>query len=197
MRPADTTALLVADARAQCDRSRRSGARLIALCALALCSPHLGALPEDADQPIRITADELVYEDKLDRATYTGDVQINQGSVEIRADRVTVELEDEKIVRVRAEGEPAYYSQQLKAGEERMNADARVIVYHTSDERVDLRGDAHLVQEGNDVRGDEIAYDIRAGRVEADAGERSGRIRMILQPKRAGGAQSGSNNGGD
>lgn len=156
---------------------------VVLLTALALGSNSALALNEDADKPIQIRSDELVYEDKASRATYTGDVEVNQGSLKITAEKVTIEFEDDKVIRLIAAGSPAYYSQQLKADQENMQADARTIIYHTRDEKVDLKGDAHLSQEGNDFRGELIEYDIRAGRVDA-ASEKPDRIRMTLQPKK-------------
>lgn len=142
------------------------------------------ALNDDADKPIQIRSDELVYEERASKATYKGDVTVNQGTLTITAEMVTIEFEDDKVVRLTADGSPAYYSQKLKPDQENMQADARTIVYHTRDERVDLKGNAHLTQEGNDFRGELIEYDIRAGRVDA-ASSKPERIKMILQPKRA------------
>ena len=59
-----------------------------------------------------------------------------------------------------------------------------MIVYHTRDERIDLEGEAHLNQKGNEFRGEVIAYDVREGRVDASTRDDK-RIRMVLQPKRA------------
>ena len=147
------------------------------------------ALSEDADKPMQISADEVVYEQKVDTVTYRGNVRINQGTLKIIAHQVTAELEDDRVVRLTATGEPAYYSQQLKADQARMQADARTIVYHTQDELVDLKGNAHLTQEGNDFRGELIKYNIRAGRVDASSSKPE-RIRMTLQPKRRDNADS-------
>ncbi len=69
-------------------------------------------------------------------------------------------------------------------------------MYHTQEELLNLLGEAFLFQEGNEVTGDTIDYDIVAGQVRASAarasdasasGEtptKSGRIKMILQPDR-------------
>ena len=158
--------------------------RLLLATLTAFATPAAWALTDDADQPIQIHSDELVYEEKASRATYKGDVQVNQGSLKINAEMVTIEFEDDKVVRLIANGSPAYYSQKLKSDQENMQADARKIVYHTRDEKVDLEGDAHLTQEGNDFRGELIEYDIRAGRVDAASTEPE-RIKMTLQPKRS------------
>ncbi len=149
------------------------------------------ALTDDADKPIQIRSDELVYEEKASKATYKGAVTVNQGSLKITAEVVTIEFEDNKVVRLTADGSPAYYSQKLKTNQANMQADARTIVYHTRDEKVDLKGNAHLTQEGNDFRGELIEYDIRAGRVDA-ASSKPERIRMTLQPKRSSDGQQTS-----
>ena len=140
------------------------------------------ALPEDADQPIHISSKKAVWE-KVGTATYNGNVKVNQGSLEISADVVTVEFEDERVVRVTASGDPARYKQTLEDEQQPVLADANVIVYHTRDERIDLEGQAHLNQKGNEFRGEVIAYDVREGRVDAST-KTDERIRMVLQPKR-------------
>jgi lipopolysaccharide export system protein LptA len=85
------------------------------------------------------------------------------------------------VVRITALGSPARYKQQLAADEEQVEADASTIVYHTQQERLDLKGNAFLRQEGNEITGDFIQYDIVAGKVDAKANE-SDPVRMILQP---------------
>ena len=162
----------------------KSFAKLTLLLLILPVSGTALALNDDADKPIQIRSDELVYEDKASKATYRGDVEVNQGSLKINAEMVTIEFEDDKVVRLIAAGSPAYYSQQLKADQDSMQADAQTIIYHTRDEKVDLKGNAHLSQEGNDFRGELIEYDIRAGRVDA-ASTKPDRIKMTLQPKRS------------
>jgi len=78
---------------------------------------------------------------------------------------------------------PAFYRFQQRAGVPGVERRPAIHRYR-GDEKVDLKGDAHLSQEGNDFRGELIEYDIRAGRVDA-ASEKPERIRMTLQPKRS------------
>ena len=151
--------------------------------------PQALALSDDADMPIQINSDELVYEEKASKATYKGNVKVNQGSLTITADKVTIEFEDDRVVRLIADGSPAHYSQKLQTDQENMQADATTIIYHTRDEKVALKGDAHLTQEGNDFRGALIEYDIRAGRVDA-ASQKPDRIKMTLQPKQSSDTES-------
>ncbi len=139
------------------------------------------ALPEDAEQPIHIRADNAEIDNKANRVVYRGSVQVDQGTLRVTADEMTVEIENEQVIRIVATGEPARYKQQLNAEDEIVNANASTIIYHTQDERVDLEGDAFLEQAGNTVTGDIIHYDIVAGRIDAEAGG-DGRVQMELLP---------------
>lgn len=163
--------------------SRRGlGAALTVLCALGPGSA--GALPEDADQPIEIEAERAEVDQNAGTVVYTGSVEAEQGTMRVTAERMTVEVEDQKVVRITATGTPARYQQLLEADKGLVKADARTIVYHTQQERVDLEGDAFLTQGGNEIAGEVIHYDIVAGRVDAVAGDQEP-VRVIVQPARS------------
>ena len=139
------------------------------------------ALPEDSQQPIQIDADAAELDENTNLATYHGNVRMRQGTMQVTADRMTIELRDKSVVRITAEGNSAHYQQQLKADESMVTAQARTITYYTQDERVTLIGDALLMQNNNQFSGAAINYDIREGRVEAQADD-DGKVQMILQP---------------
>lgn len=151
--------------------------------ALALGQPAFG-LPEDADQPIHIQADNAEIDEQAERAVYRGAVQIDQGTLRVTAEEITVEWRNQKVFRIIATGKPAQYTQQIEADEDRVQANANTIVYYTQEERLDLKGDAHLSQQGNTISGDLIQYDIVAGKVAATAAD-DRPVRMILQPASA------------
>ena len=140
------------------------------------------ALPEDADQPINIRADSVEYDQTGNRIIYRGSVQVDQGTLRVTAEVMTIDLLDgNKVKRITAEDTPARYRQQIEADKEPVRAEALTIIYHTQDERVDLRGAANLEQEGSTLTGDLIVYDIVAGRVDASATEEAP-VTMVLQP---------------
>ena len=107
-------------------------------------------------------------------------MRVDQGSLRVTADKMVVEYRNKKVVRITASGSPAHYQQQLEENDARVEADANIIVYHTLEERLDLRGNAFLTQEGTEITGDHIRYDIVAGKVDAQA-EGEGRVRMVLE----------------
>jgi lipopolysaccharide export system protein LptA len=148
-----------------------------------LLAPGALALPEDADQPIHIRANSAEMDQEQGLVIYRGDVQVDQGTLRVMADEMTVEYEDQEVIRITAKGEPARYQQQIEVDEEVVRARSSTIIYHTRDERIDLVGNAFLTQEGNEITGDLIEYDIVAGKVDAKA-ESETPVRMILQPAR-------------
>lgn len=170
--------------------SRRRGrpplvavARALAPAVIAGLSGQALALPEDADKPIHIIGKTAEMDREAKTLVYRGNVRIDQGTLRVVADLMVVEYEADRVVRITATGAPARYQQQLEGNQGHVHANAREIVYHTQTEALDLKGKAHLLQRGNELKGDVIRYDIVAGTVDARAAS-TGPVRMILQPAR-------------
>jgi lipopolysaccharide export system protein LptA len=144
-------------------------------------TPASYALPEDADQPIHIRADRAELDQTAERIVYRGSVRVDQGSMRVDADQITVEYKEQKVIRIVADGEPASYRQELLDPPGEVVARAATIIYHTHDERLELQGSAFMTQQGNEIRGESILYDIVLGKVEAISGE-DRPVEMILQP---------------
>lgn len=157
-----------------------------------LLAQMASALPDDADKPINIRADSVEYDQNGNRIIYRGSVQVDQGTLRVTAETMTIDLQDgKKVLRIVAEDTPAHYQQQIEVDEEPVRAQALTIIYHTQDERVDLKGDANLEQEGSTLTGDLIVYDIVAGRVDASA-SREAPVTMVLQPSAMEKSESGA-----
>jgi lipopolysaccharide export system protein LptA len=156
-------------------------AGLPAVLLLALLPVAAHALPEDAEQPIHIRADRAQVDRHAQTIVYRGSVQVDQGTMQVRADEMIIEYHDQKVVRITAQGQPASYQQELEDNQGQVRADARTIVYHIQQEQLQLEGEAFLTQGGNEITGELIRYDIVAGRVDAEAGE-EGPVRVTVQP---------------
>ncbi len=139
------------------------------------------ALPEDAEQPIHIHSDSAELDQNKSVAIYHGSVRMEQGTMTVTGDTMTVELQDQLVVRIIAEGDRAHYQQQVKPDESIVFADAKKIVYFTQEERVELTGNAYLTQDKNEFTGELIKYNVREGKVDAQANGQ-GKVQMILQP---------------
>lgn len=160
---------------------------LILLCSLSLWTGSTLALTEDSSQPIHIIADEAVRDERTGQTIYRGNVQINQGSLEIDADVVTVyriEVEADKIV---AEGSPAHMKQKRQADGEYVYAEGDTIEYYKQEERLHLLSNAQLKQDGSTVKGDRIDYFITQELVKASADQSQGngrRVEIIIPAKK-------------
>lgn len=139
------------------------------------------AVPEDAEQPIHIRADSAEIDEVRGLAIYRGGVRMDQGTLRVTADTMTIELADERVVKITAEGDRAHYQQRLEHDASEVVANARTIIYFTQEERVELIGMAQLSQEGNEFSGEVIRYDMRAGKVDARS-QTGGGVKMVLQP---------------
>ena len=158
----------------------------ITVVALMLCSfpPAAKALEDDADQPIHITTDEALRDEKTGRTVYEGNVELVQGTIRIYADRITfyhVENEAERIV---AEGEPARYQQQPEPDAPLLHAHGDTIEYFRDEDRVQLRENAQVEQDGQLVTGDQIDYFIRDQLVKAasEPSDTNSRVKVVIPP---------------
>lgn len=164
----------------------RRSARLHIVAVLALlASAGAFALPDDSEQPIRITADTAIRDEKQGFTIYTGNVHMTQGSIDIEADTLTIFHETVQADKIVAEGKPAKMQQRPAVGEPLVRARAEVIEYYKSEDRVHLRINAYITQDGSSVTGDSIDYDIareliRAGSEEAPDGKQ---VRVVIEPK--------------
>jgi lipopolysaccharide export system protein LptA len=139
------------------------------------------ALPEDSQQPIHIHSDSAELDQNKNLAIYHGSVKMEQGTMTVTGDTMTVVLQDQLVVRIIAEGNRAHYQQQVKPDESMVFADAKKIVYFTQEERVELTGNAYLTQDKNEFTGELIKYDVNEGKVDASANGQ-GKVQMVLQP---------------
>lgn len=162
-------------------RSACAAALFTALLSQAVPAP---ALPGDRDQPIHITADQALRDEKQGVTVYSGNVHLVQGTMKIDADRLTIHHVSEELDRVIAEGRPAKLQQQPEVEKGPLHARARVITYYRVTQRVHLEHEAQIEREGATVTGDSIDYFIEQQLVRADAAkERQGsRVQVVIPP---------------
>jgi len=148
----------------------------------------LSALPDDREQPIYIQSDRAERDERKGTTVYTGDVEIDQGSLHISAERVTVHDADEQVQNILATGSPAKMRQKPAQDEEPVYARAKTITYDVSREVLTLEDEASVTQPGGTlVTGARIDYFVREGRVKATGGNSSAgetRVNVVIQPRK-------------
>lgn len=154
-----------------------------ALFALAV---PLSAAAQTSQAPIEVEADQLDLDQRAGTAVYSGDVNIRQGNMQLRGDRVEIIRNDAgELSRAIATGERAYLRNQLDDQDTPMEGWARRVVYHVAERRVELIDQAELTQAGDQFTGGRLEYFIDREVVQARSdvnGSESQRIRMTLQP---------------
>lgn len=151
-----------------------------------LVSTRAHALPSDSEQPIHIKADAGEMDQKAGTLFYSGEVRLDRGSLQVHADSMTIEIDDnDKLTQLTAHGQPngkqAHFQQTVEINKPDVFADADIIIYFAEKEKIELRGNAHLIQNNNELRGELIIYDVTAGKVNASA-QPGGKIDIIFQP---------------
>ena len=163
-------------------RSRALLGGLTPLVLAAVIAPDAGALPDDRQQAIEITAQRAVRDEKAGYTIYSGDVILEQGSLHIEADKLTIFHDREAADRIVAVGEPATMRQQPEIDKAFVTASAGSIIYEKSRERVLLRQEATIEQDGAVVSGESIEYFMAEQRVRADAASQDteARVQVII-----------------
>ncbi|MFQ3199872.1 MAG: lipopolysaccharide export system protein LptA [Zhongshania sp.] len=141
------------------------------------------SLPDDRKQAINLSSDRAVYE--KNQGIYIGNVNMSQGSLKIRADKLTIVESDRKVEKVIAEGTPAYFEQQPRADEGVVIATAQRIEYSLHEEEILLQKNASITHQGSKISGDRVLYSGRKQMVVADGGSdnKENRVKMTLQPQ--------------
>lgn len=159
--------------------------RRSSLAALLLWLPVSGqALESDREQPVHIRADEVVLDEQKGVSHYTGNVHLEQGTLNIHADRMTVYQTRRQVERILIHGSPARFTQLPEAAEAPVEARAEQMTYLSAEARLELEGAARVEQEGNTFSGNRIVYDTERSTVRASRGrEDSDRVHVIIQPE--------------
>lgn len=163
----------------------RHAVQLLLAASLLSLSMAARPLPDDREQPIHITADKAVRDEKRGVTIYSGNVQMRQGSMELDADSLTIFHEDRDANKIVARGQPAKMRQQPEIDEGLVHAHAQVITYYRREELVHLRTNAQLQRDdGTLVTGDSIDYFITRELVkaESDRTNEDNKVIVVIPP---------------
>jgi lipopolysaccharide export system protein LptA len=158
--------------------------RTVTSLALSLWCLSALALPDDRTQTITIESNSAERDQKTGLTQYQGNVVINQGSLVIEADQVTVYYKDNKVSRIVCLGLPASYQQQAATDGGLIIAKAETIVYLLAEDEINLKSNAVLSRNGTLIKGDSINYDLENETWKAKGNQRGEqkRIQLVIPP---------------
>ena len=165
--------------------------RLLALAlALACLAGPAGAERADRDKPINLEADRVTIDDAKKVSVFEGNVVLTQGTMTLRADRMTVREDAQGFQYGVAHGNLAYFRQKRDGVDEYVEGWAERIEYDGKAERIQLFNRAHMKRGNDEVRGSYISYEQPTeffrvvGAQDNTAGAHTpGRVRAVIQPK--------------
>ncbi|PHQ71562.1 MAG: lipopolysaccharide transport periplasmic protein LptA [Sneathiella sp.] len=143
----------------------------------------------DTNLPLEITADSLEIRQDKQTAVFIGKVEVVQGEIRMRSDKLVVFYSDKKSS---IEGAPANIRKIDATGNvflssPRETAQGDTGTYDVRNKRVDLMGNVVLTQGKNVLRGEKMTLDLITGKSRVDGGPategKSGRVRGIFVPE--------------
>lgn len=152
--------------------SYRASALLLGLNVLANIAY---ALPEDRTKAVNIEADRARLSQTEGQTVYTGNVKLNQGSLEILADEVVITMIDGVLGDLVASGQQASFRQLISLDKPPVIAHANSIYYDIETESLKLEGDANIVHGDGRFEGNRIEYLMSDEKVMAEE-----RVKMTL-----------------
>jgi lipopolysaccharide export system protein LptA len=160
-------------------RGSVAGAAILGIAAM-VASPPVAALEDDQRQPILIEADEVEVLEADSTSIYVGNVEVNQGSMELLGDHVTVHHREDRRPRlIIALGSPASFKQLLDNDEGEVRAFAKRMEYDADKDQLTLIEDAVLIQGKDRVKSERIVYDRPRAHFRAGGG---GRVKITITP---------------
>ncbi|PMH42535.1 lipopolysaccharide transport periplasmic protein LptA [Vibrio sp. 10N.286.49.B3] len=157
----------------------------LSLLTFMLAAPQALALSSDTEQPIYIDSDSQNLDMKSNQVTFSGDVKLKQGSINISADKIVVTRNstDGSIKQVQSMGKPATFSQLTDDGKT-LEGEGNELDYRMAEDSLHMKGSAMLSQDGNVIRGSSITYQITSQKLIANSTENQ-RVTTVLQPTQA------------
>lgn len=128
---------------------------------LLVISSTAFALESDRNQPIEIEADQGTLDQKNQSTTFSGNVIVKQGTLHIRAEKVTVTRDAASQQHMTADGKPVRFSQTLDDNKGTVNGQANKVEYSSATGLVKLTGNAKVIRGGDKAEGAVITYNTR------------------------------------
>jgi lipopolysaccharide export system protein LptA len=154
---------------------------------LAIALPA-AAEQADATKPIEIEANKMSADDARRTNVFEGNVIVNRGTLNIRADRIVVRQDKEGNQYATATGNPVRFRQRQdpKPPEKEgvwMEGEAKRIELDDKAQKVELFEAARVNRGGDEVAGDYILVDQKSDFFTVTPGKGQGRVRATIQPK--------------
>lgn len=156
------------------------------LCLFCLSGLTLAAdVIDNTAEPVFILADQMFFNLESDTSTYSGNVNIKQGTMSLSGDNIELQYKDNAVIKIIAKGNPAKYHQIGTDGAD-IKAQSQLLRYIAKENRLIMTKQAKLTQQDQVIESDHIVYDTEkqtlvAGQTSTSS-EPSQRVKITLTP---------------
>ncbi len=126
--------------------------------------------------PIELRADHAVYDANKKIATYIGNVEITQGKMALKGEKVVITLDNGEVKQIESWGELAYFHY-APVAQPPIDGKGRYMIYRIDPGIIDIDGKAWIKQEDNITKADHITYYMENERIQGR------HVNMTLIPK--------------
>ena len=160
-----------------------SGLLFLGLFFSVAFAPVASGLESDRQQPLQVDASSTDGTLGDGKTVLSGQVEIRQGTLHIKADEATVEKANGKVRTITFRGRPAWLEQEIEE-QGLIQAQATTITYQVGPGMVVLQGAADVTHPQYQISGDELTYDLNKQHFEGSGSDGAdGRISIRLDPE--------------
>ena len=136
----------------------------------------------DREKPVNVAADNCVADQKNSQMVCTGNVVLTQGTLVMRADKLTTREDAEGKKFAKGEGRPVRFKQKLDSGE-MLDAESLRFDYDEAKGEMLLMDKAWVKKNQDIVIGDVITYNMNTEFYQAQS-KNGGRVNITINPKK-------------
>ncbi len=161
------------------------------------------ALDSDKNAPVTINADTTSIDFRTGKRILTGNVEITQGTLNIKADKVVLIYKGDDIDTATAYGKPVKFKQLPEGQTEIVHGEGKTLTLKQAKDLITLKNNAKITQGSNTITGKVIYYNTRTSKMtikgQSAASQKastkkvssdkaavskkdSGRTRIVIQP---------------
>jgi lipopolysaccharide export system protein LptA len=175
----------------------RLDAIAVAVALAAMSAFPAKAEKADREKPTQVEANRMTSDEARRISIFEGNVVLTKGTMQLQAERIVVRQDADGFQYASATGSPVRFRQRSdpRGGEEGvwLEGEAGRIEVDEKNERVELRENARVTRDKDEVRGTYILYDQRSEFFSVSSGKDApgARVRAVIQPKKPEGEAPG------
>ncbi|HEC27896.1 MAG TPA: lipopolysaccharide transport periplasmic protein LptA [Gammaproteobacteria bacterium] len=158
-------------------------------------SSHAIALNSDKSAPVAIDADTTNIDFRTGQRVLTGKVEITQGTLNIKADKIILIYKGDNIDTATAYGKPVKFKQLPEGHKEMVYGEGRTLILEQTKDLITLRNNAKITQGTNIITGKIIYYNMKTSKMTIKGQSSSGKKKAGITKQSSSSKTAGKTSG--